>query len=264
MAATVSACKTPLPAWFVPWETWRLSGGVKAERPAGLPQSIPAWAWECLKERRPPKPAYVLPFTPPVAFYKLPDSATVGITEALAVFPGDIAVDLNAGSRTKWLNEFIPACRARGRKVYGWTMVWDEPTWDATVAWLPEVDGFFPNIEDDNLRAYGSMLERGQFLSHIAHTSGLMGVLTNYNVSPEWPVPNPLGHLAVLPEWFPSEIHDPSATIEGSLDSGRKHFAAALPLLDGRERGLAAFPYQAGAYCIWPADSVTDWQAWVR
>ena len=53
----MSACPSPLPPAYVAWETWRLAGGIKAERPPGLPQRIPQTWWACLRERR-PKPAF--------------------------------------------------------------------------------------------------------------------------------------------------------------------------------------------------------------
>lgn len=258
----MTACHSPLPQWFDRWEHWRMTGAVPKERPAGVPQHIPVWAWTCLRERNPlpPKPLPVrdLPFTPPVAFYRAPNDLTVGITEALAVWKDAVAIDpLSDGS---W-HDFITACRARGRSVYGWTRVTDRARWSSYLLNSTDLDGHFPNIEDDDLRADPGL---PLFVVDTSVPRRLLGVLTNYFVSNQWPTPNPLGHLPVLPEWFPSEIHDPTATLEGSLDSGRKHFAAALPLLDGRERGLAAFPYPAGAYCIWPADSVTDFKGWVR
>lgn len=46
-------CPSPLPADYLTWERWRLAGGIKAERPVGLRQRIPASWWACLKERRP-------------------------------------------------------------------------------------------------------------------------------------------------------------------------------------------------------------------
>ena len=50
-------CPNPLPPAYLAWERWRLSGGIKAERPAGLPQRIPQVWWACLQERRPkPRP----------------------------------------------------------------------------------------------------------------------------------------------------------------------------------------------------------------
>lgn len=260
----MSACKTPLPKWWAAFEGWRQHGGLPKERPAAVPRQVPQWAWDCYRERHPakPKPAYQLPFKPPVAFYRAPDDLTVGITEALDVFKGDIAIDPLNGDWT----DIIRVARARGRKVYGWTRVGTRGAYWWLVDWQRRVglDGLFPNIEDDDLRTNSDDLLA--FLEYVQAGSETrnVGVLTNYNVSNLWPKDHPLSHLPVLPEWFPSEIHDPTATLEGSLDSGRKHFAAALPLLDGRERGLAAFPYPAGAYCVWPADNVTDWAAWVR
>lgn len=207
-------------------------------------------------------PSVELPFTPPIAFYRSPDDLTVGITEMLEVFPGDVAIDPLEGG--DWA-EFVVACRNRGRKVYGWARIGSLGT-----AWYfgescrrLGIAQTFPNIEDDDLR---SRIYVEAFLQYVLdNCRAPVGVLTNYFVSDLWPPNHPLSHLPVLPEWFPREITDPTATLEGSLDSGRKHFAAALPLLDGREeRGLEAFPYPAGAYSIWPADNVTDWSRWVR
>lgn len=205
-------------------------------------------------------------FTPPVLFYRRPDDLNRGIVETLAEMPeASIAIDPLCGQ--DW-GDFIRACRVRGRTVYGWTRVYN---WDNLPRFVDAAQDagldqhWFSNIEDDDLRGVRPSEFRELFLKHVARTGTPIGVLTNYFVSPEWPEDHPLGHLPVLPEWFPREITDPTATLEGSLDSGRAHFAAAVPLLDGREeRGLAAFPYPAGAFSVWPADNVTDWSVWKR
>jgi hypothetical protein len=40
---------SPKPAWWWAWANWRLSGR-KGPRPAGVPQTIPKWAWQALRE----------------------------------------------------------------------------------------------------------------------------------------------------------------------------------------------------------------------
>lgn len=105
-----------LPKWFAPWMAWRLAGGVKSERPAGLPQRIPAWSWRCLQERR-PKPvasANAGCLARPFALLRNPRSgsevektavaATAGIgTFLFNAFEGDVVHDwsLWRGEATK-------------------------------------------------------------------------------------------------------------------------------------------------------------------
>ena len=62
----MTACRSPLPPWWTAFETWRAHGGIPADRPtARLPKDkrgrvmIPAWAWECYRERHPKTPMSV-------------------------------------------------------------------------------------------------------------------------------------------------------------------------------------------------------------
>lgn len=91
----MTACPNPLPPAYVAWEKWRLAGGVKAERPRGLPQRIPQGWWKCLQERR-PKPA-----------------ATLGVYERVAFF-----INPTAGSPVGGAREILAGAEAAGVTLY--------------------------------------------------------------------------------------------------------------------------------------------------
>src|SRR5882724_3641607 len=52
----VTSCPNPLWPWYPAFETWREKGGLPADRPKNLPAHIPQGAWDCYRERHPPKP----------------------------------------------------------------------------------------------------------------------------------------------------------------------------------------------------------------
>lgn len=266
----MSAVPCPDPKWAHWWhdfEQWCLRGRLPSERPKTLPKSIPRRAFDCYRRLHPlpkPSPATIL-FVPPVAFYRGYDTLNVGITEMLEIWRGDIAIDPLYGSTLKWFDEIVGPARARGRRVYGWSRIGSRnAAWHFSQACLSiAIWNTFPNIEDDDLRAQD---DRQGFLTYVRDTvPGPVGVLTNDFVSGEWPTSNPLHDLCVLPEWFPREISDPSATLAGSISSGTHHFSHSMPLFDGRDQaGLATYDYPVGPYCVWTADNVTDWTRWVR
>jgi hypothetical protein len=209
-------------------------------------------------------------FPTPIVFFRRPDFGTPqgGPAEIAPLMQQAgvkaVAIDPLIGG---W-DGFLQATRARFR-VYGWTRVYTSVHYQLlrTQAAQLGLEGTFPNIEDDDLREAGG--DRVAFLYDIRHGHESLGqpppvgVPTNYFVSGEWPVDNALSDLPVLPEWFPREITDPAATLAGSLASGREHFAAAVPLLDGREPGLARFGVeQDEPFGVFAGDDVQDWSEW--
>lgn len=256
----------PLPAWWAAFEQWRLHGGIPSERPKGLPARIPTWAWDLYRQRHPkPPPSTELGYPTPIVLFRDPGFGTPegGPAEVapLMAAAGVRAVAFDVLRPTSW-TPFELRLHAVQIPIYSWTRIYSRSTAKLLADSTPARWPIIANIEDDDLRAAAQHLGGvNGFLSYVKEVCSPVCVVTNYFVSDLWPANHPLSHLPVMPEWFPREITDPSATLAGSLASGQKHFRTSAPLYDGRDAGPpAGGPWPRGG--IGFGDDVQKWREW--
>lgn len=258
-----------LPPWFWRFAWWCDRGRIPAERPYGIPADLTpykAWLWERYRVHRGVSLMTVgYSCRPPIAFYRVPDDATLGPTEFLPAlaqigFRG-IGVDPLAGDFSSWL----PILRANMLELHVWSRgggyTRAKHTELQSAAGKLKAVMTFPNIEDDDLRAFGSTIEEDlAYCGLELDGAPVGGILTNYFTNELWKN-SPLSHLTVFPEIQPRE-YPAAKDVQGCINRALLFFDTALPLLDGRESGRAFFKWFGAYGGIWPADPIAKVGPW--